>query len=163
MAGVEQMPSRGQSWTRPAASLSWRACHRNLPEPASKHMTTPLSPVILSSFGFSLLVPMKILPPAITGPPYAFEPRSADHLTFFCASSWTFHSVGMSLSTVLTMSRFWVPPNRGQVCFLASSSLAASTGASVSSAICTFLQAAAKTLPKTTTVATTASQRRKEG
>src|SRR5262249_49393730 len=115
-AGVEQIPSCGQSFTRPAGSLSCTACQRNFPVFSSKHITIPLSPLILGLRRLPLLVPTKTLPSAITGPPYAFEPRSADHLMFFAAPSSTLHSVGTFFSNVFTMLRLGLPPNIGQLC-----------------------------------------------
>ena len=67
--GPEQMPSSGQSLTRPASSLSWTSCQRNSPLSSLKHIRTPLSPRISLLRGRSLLVPMNILPPAKIGPP----------------------------------------------------------------------------------------------
>ena len=43
---------------------------------SSKHITTPLSPLMLGSRGLSLFVPTKTRPPAITGPPKALPPRT---------------------------------------------------------------------------------------
>src|SRR3954467_8524814 len=77
------MPWYGQSLARPAASLSCTACHMNWPSDSRNAMRTPLSPLTFGSRGPSLLVPTEIIPPATTGLPYACEPRSATHLTFF--------------------------------------------------------------------------------
>ena len=49
-------PRRGQSLTRPAGSLSWTACQRNLPSASSKHMRTPLSPLDRACGSRGLLV-----------------------------------------------------------------------------------------------------------
>src|SRR5438132_12805999 len=49
----------------------------------------------------------------MTGPPYALLPSFATHLTFLSLPSSTFHSLGMPLSSALTMCRCGVPPNRG--------------------------------------------------
>ena len=79
-AGVEQTPSCGQSFTGPLGSFSWTACQRNLPVFSSKHMRMPrsigsCSPVwafFFASRGFRgrpLLVPTKIFPPQMMGPP----------------------------------------------------------------------------------------------
>src|SRR5438105_3295274 len=114
------MPSSGQSLTRPAGSLSLTYCQRNSPSDSRKHMRTPLS--IGSSLastsrlfrGTLLLVPTKILPPEITGPPYAFEPSAADHLMFFSAPFLPLQVVGILVSVRLTRLRDTVPPNIGQ-------------------------------------------------
>src|SRR4051812_43431517 len=111
--GPEQMPSSGQSLTRPPASLSCATCQRNLPSLSRKHIRTPLSPLISLSRGRLLLVPMKILPPEKIGPPYALLPRYCDHRTFL--SLETSQSVGMFFSTRLTRLRCTVPPQTGQL------------------------------------------------
>src|SRR5262249_5290178 len=115
------MPSSGQSLTRPAASLSWTACQRNLPSDSRKHMTMPLSKGSLLDLstsrglrGFLLFVPTNTLPPATIGPPYALEPRSTLHLIFFSLPDSTLHSAGMFRSKVLTKLRLGVPPNMVQ-------------------------------------------------
>ena len=66
--GVEQTPCCGQSFTRPEGSLSVTICQRNWPSLARKAMTTPLSPFSFGLRTASLLVPMKTLPSATTGP-----------------------------------------------------------------------------------------------
>ena len=60
------MPWYGQSLTRPATSLSWTACHRNVPSDSLKAMSTPLSPLMAGSRTPSLFVPTKTTPPATT-------------------------------------------------------------------------------------------------
>src|SRR5262249_28254860 len=112
--GVEHTPYKPQSLTMPEGSLSWTACQRNSPFDSRKHIRMPLSmgitlPVSLfltvyfGSRGLWLLVPTKILPSAITGPPCELVPSWATHLilSFFSTS----HSMGTFLSQVLTMLR----------------------------------------------------------
>src|SRR5204863_217029 len=55
----------------------------NWPSDSRNAIRMPLSPLTFGSRGPSLLVPTKIMPPATTGLPYACEPSSATHLTFF--------------------------------------------------------------------------------
>src|SRR5574340_539433 len=43
MSGTEQMPSSGQSFTRPVGSFSLESCQRNLPSASLKHNSTPRS------------------------------------------------------------------------------------------------------------------------
>ena len=102
----------GQSFTRPAASLSWTFCQRNLPSDSRKHITTPLSPLTLGWRSDWLLVPTKILPPATTGLPNDCEPSWATHLMFLPVV--TSHVSGMFFSTVLIMLRCGVPPHMCQ-------------------------------------------------
>src|SRR6266545_5930637 len=68
------------------------------------------------SRGNWLLVPTMTRPPATTGPPYALEPRSATHLTFF--AFWPLppmsHSLGRPLTRRLTMLRLGDPPYMNQ-------------------------------------------------
>src|SRR5712692_6609043 len=90
------------------------ACHWNSPVASSRQRTTPLSPVILGSRGFSLLVPAKIRPPAKTGPAYDFEPQIWTHLMFFSWPGVMSHSVAIFLSTVLTGLRLGLPKKVGQ-------------------------------------------------
>src|SRR5882672_1725242 len=105
------MPWYGQSFARPAASLSCTACHMNWPSDSRKAMRTPLSPLTFGSRGPSLFVPTKIMPPATTGFPYACEPSSATHLTFFFVL--TSQVVGRPFM-LDTMLRSGVPPHIGQ-------------------------------------------------
>jgi len=83
MAGVEQTPCCGQSWIRPAASFSWVFCQRNSPSASLNAMSTPRSFGRSALRRPSLFVPTKTLPPASTGPAYAWEPTSAHHFRFF--------------------------------------------------------------------------------
>src|SRR3954453_12728922 len=101
----------GQSLARPAASLSCTACHMNWPSDSRNAMRTPLSPLTFGSRGPSLLVPTRTMPPATTGLPYACEPSSATHFTFFFVL--TSHVVGRPF-IVDTMLRSGVPPHIGQ-------------------------------------------------
>src|SRR5258706_12510788 len=65
--------------------------------------------------GAPLLVPTKILPPDIVGPPYDSAPSFAAHFTFFFVSFLRVsHSSGMFFSMRLTMLRDGVPPKVGQ-------------------------------------------------
>src|SRR3954467_9653659 len=105
------MPWYGQSLARPAARWSCTACHMNWPSDSRNAMRTPLSPLTFGSRGPSLLVPTKIIPPATTGLPYACEPSSATHLTFFFV--FTSQLVG-SPFMFDTMLRSGVPPHIGQ-------------------------------------------------
>src|SRR6185436_14261168 len=84
-SGEEATPWYGQSFTRPAASLSWTICHMNSPSDSRKAINTPLSPTILGSRRPSLFVPTKTIPPATTALPYVCDPSWATHLTFFFA------------------------------------------------------------------------------
>src|SRR3954453_12125572 len=101
----------GQSLARPAAGLSCNACHMNWPSDSRNAMRTPLSPLTFGSRGPSLLVPTKTMPPATTGLPYACEPSSATHFTFFFVL--TSQVVGRPFM-VDTMLRSGVPPHIGQ-------------------------------------------------
>ena len=66
-SGDEQMPWNGQSFARPAASLSCTACHRNVPSDSRNAIRTPLSPLMAGSRIASLLVPTSTMPLATTG------------------------------------------------------------------------------------------------
>src|SRR6185503_6390736 len=105
------MPWYGQSLARPAASLSCTACHMNWPSDSRKAIRTPLSPLTFGSRAPSLFVPTKTMPPATTGLPYACDPSSATHLTFFFVL--TSQVVGRPFM-VETMLRSAVPPHMGQ-------------------------------------------------
>src|SRR4029077_10902258 len=96
---------------------SCTACQRNWPSLSRKHMMIPWSPLTAESRGASLLVPTKIFPPAMTGPPYVTLPNLAIHLMFFCFPSSVLHSVGMFLSRVLTGLRLQEQPPMGQSSF----------------------------------------------
>src|SRR6266436_4621557 len=91
-------------------------------------MTTPRSPSIFGSRGFSLLVPTNTLPPATVGPPYELLPSWAVHLTFFSSPSLTLQSVTMPLAKGLAQLRLGPPPNIGHASAPAAS-LAGSAGA----------------------------------
>ncbi len=86
--GTEQMPSCGQSWTRPEGSFGLECCQRNLPVAASKHSRQPRSTSGLNrgSQPPVLLVPTRILPLWITALPYEREPSLAAHLMFLALS-----------------------------------------------------------------------------
>src|SRR4051812_31716694 len=83
----------------------------NWPSDSRNAIRTPLSPLTFGSRGPSLLVPTKTMPPATTGLPYACEPNSATHFTFFFVL--TSQVVG-SPFMVDTMFRSGVPPHIGQ-------------------------------------------------
>src|SRR5215207_7050496 len=104
------MPWKGQSLTRPAATLSWTACQRKAPVFSSKAISTPLSPTTFGSRLASLLVPTRTTPPATVMLPYVCEPSSAAHLTFFFV--FTSHDVGIPFAFE-TMLRSGVPPHIG--------------------------------------------------
>src|SRR5688500_1274609 len=110
-SGEEQIPWNGQSFARPAASLSCTACQRNSPSDSRNAMRMPLSPFTAGSFAASLFVPTKTVPPATTGLPYVCDPSSATHFTFFFV--FTSHVVG-SPFMVDIMLRSGVPPHIGQ-------------------------------------------------
>src|SRR5262249_53165224 len=117
----------GQSLARPAASLSWTDCHRNWPSDSRKAISTPRSPLTSGSFTPSLLVPTSTTPLATTGLPYACEPSSATHFTFFLVL--TSQAVGRPFIED-TMLRSGVPPHIGQS-VLAGSERAKSTSVEV--------------------------------
>src|SRR5262245_3842231 len=83
----------------------------NWPSDSRNAISTPLSPLTFGSRGPSLFVPTKIIPPATTGLPYAWEPSSATHLTFFFV--FTSQVVG-SPFMLETIFRSGVPPHIGQ-------------------------------------------------
>ena len=112
MSGDEQMPWNGQSLARPAASLSWTACHRNWPSETRNAIRMPLSPLTFGSRIASLLVPTSTMSPETTGLPYVWEPSSATHLTFFFDLR---SQVVGSPFMVDTMLRSGVPPHIGQL------------------------------------------------
>src|ERR1041384_1253572 len=105
------MPWYGQSFTRPAASLSWTICHINSPSDSRKAISTPLSPVIFGSRSPSLFVPTKTMPPETTALPYDCEPSWATHFIFFFVL--TSQVVGRPFMFE-TMLRSGVPPHMGQ-------------------------------------------------
>src|SRR5262249_182702 len=127
--GVEQTPSRGQSLATGSSILSLTCCQRNLPVASSKHISTPLSTGIglpvrtsvrsgLVSRGLrgrSLLVPTKILPPAITGPADARLPSSAFRgKSPPSATGRTSHFAARPVFPMLTMLRVGPPPKQIQ-------------------------------------------------
>src|SRR3954469_15422732 len=83
----------------------------NWPSDSRNAIRTPLSPLTFGSRGPSLLVPTRTMPPATTGLPYACEPSSATHFTFFFVL--TSQVVGRPF-IVDTMLRSGVPPHIGQ-------------------------------------------------
>src|SRR3989304_3931988 len=74
-------------------------------------MRTPLSPLTFGSRGASLFVPTNTMPPATTGLPYACEPSSAIHFTFFFVLTSQLVGSPFMLDTML---RSGVPPHIGQ-------------------------------------------------
>src|SRR6185503_13432387 len=110
-SGDEQMPWKGQSFARPAASLSCAACHMNWPSDSRNAIRTPLSPLTSGSLFPSLLVPTKTIPAATTGFPYACEPSSATHLMFFLVLTSQLVGSPFMLDSML---RSGVPPHIGQ-------------------------------------------------
>src|SRR5688572_24500872 len=112
MSGDEQTPWKGQSFARPAASLSCTACHRNWPSDSRNAITMPLSPLTFGSFIDSLFVPTSTTPLETTGLPYVCEPSSATHLMFFFVLMS--HVVGSPFMPD-TMLRSGVPPHIGQL------------------------------------------------
>ena len=105
------MPWYGQSFARPAASLSCTACHMNWPSDSRNAMRMPLSPLTAGSRGASLFVPTNTYPPATTGLPYACDPSSATHFTFFFVLTSQLVGSPFMLDTML---RSGVPPHIGQ-------------------------------------------------
>ena len=65
-SALEQMPWKGQSLTRPAASLALRFCHKNLPVLASKTKNAPASLLKDLSYMPSLFEPQNASPLATT-------------------------------------------------------------------------------------------------
>src|SRR5437867_2559504 len=83
----------------------------NWPSDSRNAISTPLSPLTFGSRGPSLFVPTNTIPLATTGFPYACEPSSAIHFTFFLV----FRSQVVGSPFMLeTMLRSGVPPHMGQ-------------------------------------------------